>query len=162
MLFKLLHLLYWRYRRTFSSAAKIGNFEILFIDAADGRTKDEVVRLGSAAVKHIADARGGFGELVTWHLRFMAAKQVGSSYAMPVVRGFVTPLDGLEGTDSRFLAARLVWAATQVRLYRDSQHAGGKRSREDIRRAAHAAQMRFLDLLPGAEDLRALFDGEPD
>ena len=73
---------------------------------------------------------------------------------MPVVRGFVSPFAGREGTDARYLAARLVWAATHVRLFRDSAAHNRPRKRDEIRQAALEAQLRFLQQLPDTSELQ--------
>ncbi len=154
-MFKLLHHCYWWVRSHRNSVGRHGNVDVIFISAADGQTRGSVAKVVEEAFGEVSRAKGGFGELVMSHLRFVAAKQVKGSFAMPAVRGFVSPFDGPEGSDPRYLAARLVWAATYIRLYRDIAAQGRVGGRDGIRRAAYDAQLRFLKLLPDTEQLQS-------
>lgn len=153
-MFQLLHHCYWWVRRRRNAVGRHGNVDIIFIDAAASQTRRSVAKVVEDAFGEVSRAKGGFGELVMSHLRFVAAKRVKGSFAMPAVQGFVSPFEGPEGSDARYLAARLVWAATYIRLYRDAAARGRVTSRDGIRRAAYDAQLRFLQLLPDTEELQ--------
>jgi hypothetical protein len=152
---RLLHTAYWWLRTRTHKIARLGNIDILFLGADGELSSEAILSIVKRALEEISAAKAGFGELVESHLQFVAARKVDGSFAMPEVRGFVSSFSGREGDDPLYLAARLVWASTYIRLWRDATASGRSANRDGVRTAAHEAQIRFLNRFPGSESLIA-------
>lgn len=136
-----------------TSSIRLGSgLRFIWISSAGGRDQAEVQNALVAALGRIARARGGFGELVNSHLGFVAALAAPKPAVLPNVRGYVTPFTDLEASSEHYLACRLIWAATYVRLSRDAFGRGAVRDIEAIRSAAYEAQLRFTRQFEDAEE----------
>ena len=127
--------------------ARSGSLELDTIDvrSASERHEYDLVPATSRALERISVAGGGFGELVTSHLRVVAAMPSKTGVRVhPVVAAFVSPFAGHERTNAHLWASHLVWAATVSRLARNAMIAHGGFREPHIRAAAWAAQQRFL------------------
>jgi hypothetical protein len=116
----------------------------------------------SQALQRISGAGQGFGELVTAHLRSVLALPPGRLGASWPARAYGSTFEGVEGRSSHYLASRLVWAATQVRLRRDAAASGRQPDEVQIRRSCSEAQRRFLTQFENAEEWIAYMDPEGD
>jgi hypothetical protein len=143
---------YWGLAKRVYRAKRVGGIEFVYIDADGHRPAAELQRTLVEALDLISAARGGFGELVTSHLRLVAAVQVPNVYALHTVRAYVSPFRGHEATNSQYLACQLVWAATFIRLSRDVLARGEALNKPAIRQASYEAQKRFLEQLPNSEE----------
>ena len=104
------------------------------------------------ALQRISAARGGFGELVTSHLRIVAimpGPPEGRVHAG--IGAYVTSFTGAERTNAHHWAAQLIWAATIVRLTHNAVHARRAWREPGIRQAAWEAQVRFLRSFEGGD-----------
>jgi len=123
------------------------------------RAPERAVALTSDALSELSTAGQGFGELVTSHLRFVVAvddvtRQIGIS-----PRAFIATFDE-SVWDARTLAARLVWAATAVRLGHNAMAAGRELNAAGARVACREAQRRFLQQFGDWEEWVARLDPE--
>jgi len=84
-----------------------------------------------------------------------------NSMALIHARGYVSPFPRLEATNSHYLACRLIWAATYVRLFRDSK-APLAETRRQIIGAGHRAQIRFTEQFADAGEWLVFLSEHPD
>lgn len=117
---------------------------------ADRRQKQLHAVVADALIQ-VSEAKGGFGELVTSHLKLLVAVQVPRSRILHQQRAFVSSFDGDESRDSRYLACLLVWAAVSTRLARDQEAYRAGADPQAIRAAAQEAQLRFVKQFPDWE-----------
>jgi hypothetical protein len=106
------------------------------------------LRCFGEALEMISSARAGFGELVTGHLRLVVVSGTAWDIAAPTARAYITPLGRHSRSNSQYLACRLIWAATWIRLVRDMDAQGRRRDYELVRRAALESQVRFVHQFP--------------
>jgi hypothetical protein len=144
---------YWAFMLRTSRVLNVRGLRFLYITAERDRPPEEITGALEEALRRISDARGGFGELVTSHLRFVAALD-GRPAATVLVhaQGYVSPFPRVEVDNPLFLACRLIWAATFIRLSRDALAQRGPRDLSRIRQAAHEAQKRFVNQFPDPGD----------
>jgi hypothetical protein len=140
---------WWRLlRRTYGAEpARAGSLELATIDVrpSSERLEYDFPSVTSRALQRVSEARGGFGELVTSHLRVVAAMPGKTDSSVhPNVGAYVCAFIGPERTNHHYWAAHLVWAATVVRLARDAMMTGAVYRVPRIRQAAWDAQVRFL------------------
>lgn len=141
---------YWWFVRQVYTVHQVKGLE--FIDVrADDRDSGDLRAVLTEALEQISRARGGFGELVTSHLRFVGALGLPSPRIAVGVRGYLTPFRGHERSSSQFLACRLIWAATSIRLHRDAQHSGRRVDRQAMSKACYEAEIRFVKQFDGWE-----------
>jgi hypothetical protein len=143
---------YWSWMLSTSKTVRVDGLSFIHISAEGGRSSQEIEAALREALARIATAKGGFGELVTSHLRFVAALDGGRSVALVHARGYVSPFPSVEIRNAHFLACRLIRAATHVRLSRDILAQGKPRDLDSIRVASHAAQVRFTKQFADAEE----------
>ena len=122
---------------------------------------DQVTAAVAHALQYVAQARGGFPELVTDHLRQVVVLDTRKQWASIAARGYYTGLPLSERQSAFFLACRLVWAATFIRLARNVPLWRRRRRIGAIRRQAHEAQLRFVDQFPNGHEWREYL-GTPD
>jgi hypothetical protein len=115
------------------------------------RNPEEIRRVLSDALQRISVARSGFGELVTSHLKVLAAAGVSKEVILPAARVYMCSFDGAERTNGHYLACLLIWAATSLRLSRDAAVRGAPLDEEAISRACYDAQIRFVKQFPDWE-----------
>jgi hypothetical protein len=135
-------------------AATSGDLRMSFMDIRrpPHRDPEGLGRVLGDALAHLSQAKQGFGELVTSHLRMVLATDSSAcAYYLPN-SVWASTFQDQSRTNSYILACHLIWAATSIRLARDA-HAG-RRSIEQtvIAAAAWEAQQRFLRQFPGAEE----------
>jgi hypothetical protein len=135
--------LWWSARRLFDTR-RIGGIDFIYVGAWNHRTADDLEVVLTRALKLISAAKGGFGELVTSHLRLVGSLKGTMPYVSDNMRAYFSRFRGPEATNGEYLACQLVWAATFIRLSRDSQARGVKPDLPTIRQAAHEAQLRFV------------------
>ena len=127
--------------------ARAGSLELATIDVRPRtqRLQHNLALATSRALERISGAGGGFGELVTSHLRVIAAMPgQAETRVHPNVAAYASPFSGPERTSAHLWASHLVWAATVSRLARDAMLARGGWREPRIRAAAWDAQVRFL------------------
>lgn len=81
-------------------------------------------------------------------LRFIAAADLGYSFALPDVGGYVTPFSDAEMAGIPLLASKLVWAGTFIETLLSQQKEGGRVDRDVAREAAVARAREFVASLP--------------
>jgi hypothetical protein len=142
----------WWLAKRFYQVQSIKGIE--FMDMRPDRRADghEVLELIGQAIDWISTAKAGFGELVTSHLRLVVAMPSDSERALPTVRIYVSPFEGHERRNSQYLACRLIWAATYIRLARDADARRSPRDEVAIQRACYDAQVRFAKQFEGWEE----------
>lgn len=152
---------YWSWMLRTSRRLDAGGLAFVHVSAAHNRPAAEIQVAIADAMDRLRRAGEGFPELVRDHLRFVAALDAPSAHALVHARGYVSPFDGPETLNSHFLACRLVWAATYIRLSRDALHLNKERDHDEIRRAAHEAQLRFTRQFPDAQSWVAYLERHP-
>lgn len=141
----------------------LGSIEFVFSEAEGDRSEAEILDTLTHALQLISAAKGGFGELVTSHLRMVGASKVPRPYVSPKMRAYITSFSGNEGDNSQYLACTLVWAATYLRLALDAIEYKKAFDREALHRASFDAQLRFVRQLDdGDEWSRYLLEHHPD
>jgi len=141
----------WFVVKRFFPPRRIGDIDFVYIDAEGNRSEEAIAEVLKKALQFVSLAKGGFGELVTSHLRLVIAVPV-RSYTSPNLRALVTSFEGQEGTHSQYLACQLVWAATYIRLAHDADAHHKRLDRPAARRTAFESELRFVKLLPNAEE----------
>jgi hypothetical protein len=149
--------LWWLARRIFA-VHRIGDLD--FLDLRADREKDtaQLQAVLRDALDRIAAAKGGYGELVTGHLRFVAAMDISDDRVMPAVRGYVYAFKGEDRSNGHALACRLIWVATGIRLARDAAGQGRELNEAAVRRACYEAQVRFVKQFPDSEEWEAYLE----
>lgn len=142
---------YWRWMRFTSLAARVDGVDLVYISDSAGVGASTVRAALEAALTHIRWAKGGFGEIVTSHLRFVAALNSGRSMVVNYARGYVSSFGRHELESPHLLACNLVWAATNVRLTWDALAHRRVPERERIREAASVARLRLVRQWPDSE-----------
>ena len=143
---------YWWWMLRTSRTVRLHGLSFVYVSVEDDRPAHEIQAALTDALHRISSAKGGFGELVTSHLRFVAALDAPQSVVVVHARGYVSPFPSVELRNPHFLACRLIWAATYVRLSRDALTHGRPRDLEGIRRASYEAQVRFTKQFPDAQE----------
>lgn len=125
--------------------------ELQVIDLRDDQNNHPLLvqRLGEAQ-DWIRKRRGGFPELVFSHIDTVIAIEQDNT-AVPKRRLFVTAFKEAEQDTSFYLACQLVWAATFIRLQRDSTMFKLRRPKQSMRQKAIDEQVRFASHFPDAE-----------
>lgn len=134
---------YWWWMLRTSSVELAGGLRFIHISTRGNRPASDVRAVLDSAMDRISRAKGGFGELVTSHLRFVTALDAPAPVVVVYARGYVSPFQPPEMTNAHFLACRIIWAATYVRLSREALARGAERDLNAIRNAAYEAQLRF-------------------
>ena len=112
---------------------------------------DQVRQVLNEALDHIRAAQAGFPELVNDHLHCVVAVDGPIESASPLAQAFYTDFRAADRRNTFYLACRLVWAATVIRLMRNHPWWRRARHRRQIRAAAKKAQVRFVRQFPDAE-----------
>jgi hypothetical protein len=112
---------------------------------------DQIKRVLNEALGHIRAAQGGFPELVNDHLRRVVAVDSSLESASPLAQAFYTDFRAADRRNTFYLACRLVWAATFIRLMRNHRWWRRGRYRHRARAAAQETQLRFVRQFPDAE-----------
>ena len=93
----------------------------------------------------------------------MGSVEGGQPYVSSNARAYVSRFRGPEATNAQCLACQLVWAATFIRLSRDSSARGVKPDLAAIREFALESQLRFVRQFPDSENWsRYLLANRPD
>jgi len=129
----------------------INGITLLDLRADRFMDNDQLETVLSEALEHITAARAGFGELVSSHLRQVVAVDAPYESVSPLARSYYTTFPARDRRSTFYLACKLVWAATFIRLLRN--HAWWRRSArtKQARAAAREAQFRFVRQFPDAE-----------
>ncbi len=143
--------LYWGAVRLLRST-HVGGLQVLDVRGASEEEKSHLVRCLTDALEMITTARAGFGELVTGHLRLVVASGTAWDLATPMARAYITPFGRYSQDNSQYLACRLIWAATCIRLIRDTDAQRLPRDYPTVLRSALEAQIRFVQQFPDATD----------
>ena len=139
----------YRARRVQASDLEL---EILDARPPGRRNVPELKAVVADALERISAAKGGFGELVTSHLRTLAAMEVSRELVIPRQQAYVCRFDGAERSNGHYLACLLIWAATSIRLARNSTAYRIPMDKSAIKKASQEAQLRFLKQFPGWEE----------
>jgi hypothetical protein len=142
---------YWSFMLR-TSSIPVRGLRFIYISALEGRPAADIHAALDDALARIGTAGAGFGELVTSHLRFMAALDAPKAVALVHARGYSSPCPRVEVDNPQFLACRLIRAATHIRLSRDALAHGGLADPERIRKAAYEAQLRFVQQFPDPQE----------
>ena len=143
---------YWWWMLRTSTTIRMHGLSFVYISSKDDCPAHEIQRALADALDRISKAKGGFGELVTSHLRFVAALDAPQSAVVYYARGYVSPFPSIECRNPHFLACRLIWAATYVRLSQDALGHERPRDLEAIRQASYEAQVRFTKQFADAQE----------
>ncbi len=141
---------YWWWMLKTSKVTRIRGMAFVYISAADATPPETIAATLDDALERVSLAQGGFGELVTSHLRFVAAIKAPRSWVAVAARGYVSPFTLTERENAHYLACRLLWAATLTRFSQDAHAHGRTLDFEAVRRASHQAQIRFSEQFPDA------------
>jgi hypothetical protein len=137
--------------RLTSRVARVNGVDLVYVSADGGRPAKGIASAFTEAMERISVAKGGFGELVGSHLRFVAALNSGKSWVVTYARGYISSFDHVEVENPHVLACRLVWAATVIRLSHDAFAKGNRADLAKFGETAHDAQLRFVRQFPDAE-----------
>jgi hypothetical protein len=142
------------------SRAKYGGLELAFFDlrSSGERDRGQARRMLQDALERLSAAKGGFGELIADHLRMVAIMRVPHGRVVFKLRAYVCPFGGAERTSGHYLACKLIWAATTLRLSRDKLAHNLPVDPATIEAAARQAQLRFLQQFDGWEEWAKLLD----
>jgi hypothetical protein len=142
------------------SRARHGGLELAFFDLRPSGERDrvEVKRQLEDALGRLSAAKGGFGELIADHLRMVAVMRAPRGRVIFNLRAYICPFDGAERTSGHYLACRLIWAATTLRLSRDKLAHDIPIDAAAIDTAARQAQLRFLQQFDGWEEWARALD----
>jgi hypothetical protein len=110
------------------------------------------------ALQRLSMAKGGFGELVTSHLKMIVAARISPERILHKQRTYVCRFEGDERRDGHYLACLLIWAAVSGRLARDQEAYRPTPNQSAISTAAQEAQLRFLKQFPDWEHWADLLD----
>lgn len=143
---------YWWLAGRVFGVRLLGDIAFVYVSADEGRTAADVETILTRALGLISTAKGGFGELVTSHLKFVGAVSGRPPYISTNMRGYISRFRGPEATSETYLACELVWAATYIRLSRDAAALNTPPNKEQIRKAAYEAQLRFVRQFPDADE----------
>jgi len=145
------------------SRARYGDLELAFFDLRPSgeRSRSEVRRLLTDALQRLSAAKGGFGELIADHLRMVAVMSAPRGRVLFNLRVYICPFDGAERSSGHYLASRLIWAATTLRLSRDRIAHGLPLDKARIDAATKEAQLRFLQQFEGWEEWARALDLTP-
>lgn len=145
------------------SRARNGDLELAFFDLRPSgeRDRDEVRHLLTNALERLSAAKGGFGELIADHLRMVAVMPTPRGRVVFKLRAYICPFDGAERGSGHYLACRLIWAATTLRLSRDRIAHNLPLDRAAMDTAAKEAQLRFLRQFEGWEEWAKALDLAP-
>jgi len=161
MVGSLLERLYWRWVLVTEPQVSIRGLRFVYLSAEHNRSQDALARVLEEAMERISVAKGGFGELVGSHLRFIAAINAPRSWIATSARGYISTFPDMEVDNPHYLACRIVWAATFVRLSHDHPGKMGTNHRDAINRAAYEAQVRFVDQFPDSDKWTAYLARHP-
>ena len=134
--------------------ATSGSLSLRFMDIR-GRYHRDPARLEavlSTALGKLSQAGQGFGELVTSHLVLVVASDRLRRHYIISKRVWASRFQDAARTDAHMLACQLIWAATAIRLARDTRQAGQALDRATIRQRCWDAQRRFLSAFDDAEE----------
>jgi hypothetical protein len=112
---------------------------------------DQIRQVLKEALGHVRAAQAGFPELVNDHLRRVVAVDSPVESASPLAQALYTDFRAVYRRNTFYLACRLVWAATFIRLMRNHPWWRRGRHRRHARVAAKEAQLRFVRQFPDAE-----------
>jgi hypothetical protein len=152
--------LWWLARRIYK-VERIGPLEFIDMRAHRDRDHGQMVATIEDALNSIKAAKGGFSEIVTDHLRFVAAMDVKRGEIQATVQGYVHPFAGPGRTNGQVLACRLVWVATCIRLERNAAAHEKPFNKEAIVRACNEAQRRFVEQFPNANEWIEYLESPP-
>jgi hypothetical protein len=129
----------------------VGGVELVDLRADRNFDHDQVRQVLDQALGHIRSAQAGFPELVNDHLRRVVAVDNPLESASPMAQAFYTSFRAADRRNTFYLACRLVWAATFIRLMRNHPWWNRGMHRRKARAAAKEAQLRFVRRFPDAE-----------
>jgi hypothetical protein len=112
---------------------------------------DQLVEVLTEAMSHIRASAGGFGELVGSHLGQVVAVDAPVEIVSPSARSYYTAFPARDRSNTFYLACKLVWAATFIRLMRNQPWWRRAAGRERARASAREAQIRFVRQFPDPE-----------
>lgn len=127
------------------------SLDLLDLRPPEMRTPSDLRPVLAEALRFISEARGGFGEIVTSHLKLIVAANVPRERVLHRERSYVCRFQGDEARSGFYLACLLVWAAVSSRLARDQEEHRPSPDLEAIRTAAQGAQLRFIKQFPDWE-----------
>ena len=154
---------YWWWMLKTSKIVSIGGMRFLHMSALNNRPAAEIDQSLRLAFARISAARDGFPELVGSHLRFVVAIDSNKdSVVLKYARGYASRFPDLELNDPHYLACRLIWAATYVRLFRNADGNHPPPDMAAICAAAQHAQRRFTSKFDDAGRWAKYLDTHPD
>lgn len=145
---------YWPLARAVfrEERVRVGELELGVLDLRPRPREPRQLRhIVQEALGRLSIAKGGFGELVTSHLKTVVASGVSEDAVLYDARVYVCNFRGPELTNPQYLACLLVWASTSIRLSRDASARGKPPNDQEIAKAAREAQLRFVHQFAQAE-----------
>jgi hypothetical protein len=151
---------YWWYLRRHCVVRDVEGILLLYdldgkeksLEGVSSALRDAVIRIRSADL--------GFGEPILDHLRFVAALGGPRPWVATHARGYVTPFTDTELANPHFLACRIVWAATVVRIFNDAYSRRVPPDRAAAHGAAREVVLRFARSFPDHEEWLSYLEGE--
>ena len=136
----------------------------LTLKVMDLRPKDSydppaLVLIVSRALNQLSLAGQGCAGLVVDHVQRVVAADRIRTLAIKQAE-YWDNFTSHEARNPHYLACQLLWAATAIRLYRDGLASHKRPERRLVREACWAAQKRFLEQFPDAEEWIAYMNPE--
>jgi hypothetical protein len=114
---------------------------------------DQIRQVLEEALDRVTEAGLEYGTLVSRHLERVIVLDSRVAHASPSVRGLYTPVPASERANPVLFAARLVWAASYLKVWRQYSWWQRKKRRREAHKAASAARLGFVDRFPGTAGL---------
>jgi hypothetical protein len=123
---------------------------------------DQPAEVLKEALGHVTAAKGGFGELVTSHLRQVVAVDLPAENVSAFARSYYTTFPARDRRSTFWLACKLVWAATFIRIMRNQPWWRRAAARKGARASAREAQLRFVRQFPDSQRWEDYISRHPD
>ena len=151
---------YWWWMLRTSNVVRVQGMPFVYVSAQEDRSAHES-RLCSLRLSIVSRTREVVSVSSSSHLRFMATLKAPRSAVLVHARGYVWPFPALELRNPHFLACRIMWATTYVRLSRDALARGAPRDLEAIRQTSYDAQLHFTKQFPDAQEWIGYLERHP-
>ena len=150
--------LWWVYKRL-RPVHSIDGLQFIDIRMAEEGSEPLIERL-IEAVQYLAAAGSDYKKIVTEELDFVAASRQSRESISPRLKAYISPFVGHEGNDSFYLAARLVWIASYLRLHRQAAQQGGVPEETRIRQQSFENQNAFIEAFPNSTEWKDYLERE--
>lgn len=131
--------------------SQVRGVQLLDLRADRNFDHGQVEQVLEEALAYIDEAKGGFPELVKDHLRIVVASDSPLESASPHAQAFYTGFRVDDRRNPFYLAFRLVWAGTYIRVMRNKPWWRRGNLKRQARSIAREAQLRFIRQFPDPE-----------